>query len=152
MAVVVEDADVLDVSEASICCLVDDDVPPDVELDMDDEDEAVEIVSLDCLVSLLEIDDVERAPAVLVVASAIIEEADWTEAESLVLNEVAVIAENDETAESDVGGRVVKLTDFELRLIVEVPMELDESTVTIEDIVDTMSLVAEAILDTRFEE
>lgn len=122
MAVVVEDADVPDVSEASICCLVDDDVPPDVELDMDDEDEAVEIVSLDCLVSLLEIDDVERAPAVLVVASAIIEEADWIEAESLVLNEVAVVAENDETAESDVGGRVVKLTDFELRLIVEVPM------------------------------
>lgn len=117
---------------------------------MDDEDEAVEIVSLDCLVSLLETGNAERAVVMLVVVSTIIEDTDCVEVESLVLDEVIVVAENEEIPESDVGGRVVKPADCVLRSVVPVLMpelELDRSTVTIEEIVYTVLIVAEAMLD-----
>lgn len=106
----------------------------------------MEIVSLGCLVSLLEIDDAERAIVVLVVAPTIIEDPDRVEAESLVLVEVVGLAGNDDITESDVGDRVVKPTDCELRSIVPLLMpelEVDESTVTIEEIVVAVLIVAE---------
>jgi hypothetical protein len=117
---------------------------------LDDEDEAVEIVSLDCLVSLLETGDVARAVVMLVLVSTIIEDTDCVEAESLVLDDVVVVAENEEITESDVGGRVVKPADCELRSVVPVLMpelELDRSTVIIEEIVYTVFIVAEAMLE-----
>jgi hypothetical protein len=141
---------VLEVSEVSVCSSVDDDAPSDVYLDLDDEDEAVEIVSLDCLVSLLETGNAERAVVMLVVVSTIIEDTDCVETESLVLDEVIVVAENEEIPESDVGGWVVKPADCVLRSLVPVLMpelELDRSTVIIEEIVYTVFIVAEAMLD-----
>lgn len=83
-------------------------------------DEVDEVTDVSSAISLVEKEDVDISREVLAAISRVVETPDLVEVDSLVPNEVVLVANDDATAERGAGVCVVKLEDCERRSLVPV--------------------------------